>query len=127
MHVPSPASGRTWQQLQPCGSGFGVQNKRVYWDNWCWLARAKKGKSHVAILTAQCLIAYQPFLSHWASPYQYSYIIYQLIPHSAQIIPFCCLKALQVYITVRLLYILNMVGDVAQVVDCLPNLEKACV
>ena len=31
-HVPAPASSRTWQ-LQPCGSGFRVKNRRDYWDN----------------------------------------------------------------------------------------------
>jgi hypothetical protein len=40
-HVPGPASSRTWQ-LWPCGSGFRVKNRRDYWDNWCWLAGAKK-------------------------------------------------------------------------------------
>ena len=31
-YVPAPASSRT-QQLQPCGLGFRVKNKRDYWDN----------------------------------------------------------------------------------------------
>jgi hypothetical protein len=30
-HVPAPASSRP-QQLQPCGSGFRVKNRRDYWD-----------------------------------------------------------------------------------------------
>jgi hypothetical protein len=31
-HVPAPASSRT-QQLQPCGSGVRVKNRRDYWDH----------------------------------------------------------------------------------------------
>lgn len=39
-HVPSPASSRTWH-LSAHGCDFRVQNRRNYWDNWCWLAEAQ--------------------------------------------------------------------------------------
>ena len=40
-HVPASACNRT-QQVQACGSGFRVNKRRDYWENWCWLAGAKK-------------------------------------------------------------------------------------
>ena len=41
VHVPAPASSRTWQ-LWPRGSAFRVKNRWDYWDNWFWLSGAKK-------------------------------------------------------------------------------------
>jgi hypothetical protein len=40
-HVPAQVSNKI-QQLWPCGSSFRVKTRRDYWDNWCWLAGAKK-------------------------------------------------------------------------------------
>jgi hypothetical protein len=40
----------------PYGSGFTVNNRRNYWDNWCWSASAKK----LAVIKKRPVQLYMP-------------------------------------------------------------------